>query len=721
VITVSTGAFAETENDLIYPNTGAVYSSQRNAAGWTTTALEPPASRYSQAAFEGASADLSGTLWMLHEASKPEGVEELYRREPDGSLDRIGPGDAGSTAARTTPANVSIERITLLGASAGLTHVLFGVLTSSEHKVWPGDTTLVSGVFGPASLYEYSGAGNTEPTLVGVSNEGHLAGHTYVNEGAKLLSQCGTVLGGQEGESERTMYNAISESGGSIFFTAIGRRASQACREATAKLEACEAEEPRAACEERFGPPPLAPVSNEVYVRVDGSRTLDISEPPLNTPGRECTASCETDELLEASRSEGVFEGASRDGTKVFFRTTQPLLNADTDSTSDLYEVELEGSGIKRLVMVSKGGEGDATPGSGAEVLGVVRVSEDGSHVYFVARGQLTTGSNGEGQQAMAGKDNMYVFDTVTQTTRFVATLSGEDEDVWRQRGDNVDATPDGRFLVFASAADLTSDDTSGESAPQLFEYDAATGRLVRVSVGANGSFNNDGNTNVREDAPTLATGANYRTADQPTTAASSLRVTSDGSVVVFQSKNSLTPQALDGATNVYEYEAGNVHLISDGHDASLVEGGPAVRLWGMDASGQNVLFTTADSLVPEDTDTQLDVYDARREGGFPGTELPVSCSGEECQGALSQPPQLSAPASATAEGGNLAPPTPVPVKPKTAAQIRAQKLAKALKACHAKHNRHKRQACEAQARKRYGPTKAKKASHTTTTRKGGK
>ena len=33
----------------------------------------------------------------------------------------------------------------------------------------------------------------------------------------------------------------------------------------------------------------------------------------------------------------------------------------------------------------------------------------------------------------------------------------------------------------------------------------------------------------------------------------------------------------------------------------------------------------------------------------------------------------------------------------------RAQKLAKALKSCHAKRNRQKRQACERQARKRYG------------------
>jgi hypothetical protein len=44
------------------------------------------------------------------------------------------------------------------------------------------------------------------------------------------------------------------------------------------------------------------------------------------------------------------------------------------------------------------------------------------------------------------------------------------------------------------------------------------------------------------------------------------------------------------------------------------------------------------------------------------------------------------------------------PAKPLT----NKQKLTKALKACHKKHNRSKRKACERQARKKYGPVKAK-------------
>ncbi len=47
---------------------------------------------------------------------------------------------------------------------------------------------------------------------------------------------------------------------------------------------------------------------------------------------------------------------------------------------------------------------------------------------------------------------------------------------------------------------------------------------------------------------------------------------------------------------------------------------------------------------------------------------------------------------------------------PKVKTLTRAQKLAIALKACHKKHNHAKRKACERQARKQYGPLKAKKA-----------
>ena len=46
-------------------------------------------------------------------------------------------------------------------------------------------------------------------------------------------------------------------------------------------------------------------------------------------------------------------------------------------------------------------------------------------------------------------------------------------------------ASADGRFLVFESVADLTAGDRS--SLGQVFEYDAQSEELVRVSVGETG------------------------------------------------------------------------------------------------------------------------------------------------------------------------------------------------------------------------------------------
>ena len=115
----------------------------------------------------------------------------------------------------------------------------------------------------------------------------------------------------------------------------------------------------------------------------------------------------------------------------MFFTTTQQLVNGDTDSTTDLYEYDFNNPSGHRIVQVSGGGLGDVTPGAGAEVQGVVRVSEDGSHVYFVASGVLTTLPNGLGQTASQGSRNVYAYDTATGETKFVATLLEGDKQLW--------------------------------------------------------------------------------------------------------------------------------------------------------------------------------------------------------------------------------------------------------------------------------------------------
>ncbi len=227
--------------------------------------------------------------------------------------------------------------------------------------------------------------------------------------------------------------------------------------------------------------------------------------------------------------------------------------------------------------------------------------------------------------------------------------------------------TPDGRFLVFNSTADLTPDEGARTEAGQVFEYDVQTGSLVRVSRGQNG-HNEDGNSSVY---PATILEQDYTIA-RPTNQFTGLSVSADGAYIYFTSKDGLTSEAESGVVNVYEYHNGYVALISDGHDNVSVLGGPAVELLGTDESGMDVFFRTADQLVPQDTDTQLDVYDARINGGSSQESIGSICSSNSpCSASIGGSLPGSAPATSRSEGENLIPTGPPvlvahkPVKPK--------------------------------------------------------
>lgn len=132
----------------------------------------------------------------------------------------------------------------------------------------------------------------------------------------------------------------------------------------------------------------------------------------------------------------------------------------------------------------------------------------------------------------------------------------------------------------------------------------------------------------------------------QPPGPSSRLAVSADGADVFFSSEDALTPQALEGVINVYESREGQTDLISDGHDVQTVNEKSATRLIGTDESGRDVFFTTTDRLVPQDTDIQVDIYDARLDGGFPPQAGLAGCSADSCQGPESPTPTLSESAS---------------------------------------------------------------------------
>jgi hypothetical protein len=390
------------------------------------------------------------------------------------------------------------------------------------------------------------------------------------------------------------------------------------------------------------------------------------------------------------------YVGGAHDGSRVFFTTSQQLVNADTDQTNDLYECDIPPGTPAPIGTANPCASLTEVSGaaSGAKLEKVVAVSEDGSRVYFVAEGAVLAGNPGTGGvTAVSGEDNLYVWTKdaahPTGVTKFVTKLGGGGGIVGTQASQvGPQATDDGRYLVFSTTTPLVSsgpgEDTDGQA--DIYRYDAESETMLRLSTSVTGS-GGDGPF----DAGILR--ASQRPAGD---------VSADGSMVVFATAEALSPQDTDGVSDVYLWHDGRVSLISHG-------GG---ELPWIDASGQNIYFVTNRPLSAADRDVNTDIYDARVGGGF-DLSSPAPCSGDACQGQPSTPPVFAgAPGSETLQGaGNLSQ-VAVAGKARSRPLTRQLKLAKALKLCR-KKTKHKRLACERQARKRYAPVnKSARRSH---------
>jgi hypothetical protein len=340
-------------------------------------------------------------------------------------------------------------------------------------------------------------------------------------------------------------------------------------------------------------------------------------------------------------------------------------------------------------------------------VQGVAAVSEDGSHIYFIAQAKLT-GPNVEGAEPQEEGENLYVYTghprTGEQDLAFIATLASSDSGQWEaDAAEPMNVTPDGRVLVFESSADLTSE---GESTgPQVYRYathltpseeasEAITHKrlrgLARVSIGTEA---------VGAHIPHQRFAKAELTDDSAHPA-----VSSSGEVIVFSSAAVLAP-AFQGAAPsnvkyVYEYEGGEISLISDPSVTSRVERSAfGSLLVGISPSGADIYFETSGPLVPQDGDTLVDLYDARVDGGFPARESSTTCR-IECEGVTPSAPILPANASAAQGGGDNLPFLPQASRPKPL--TRKQMLQRALKKC-SHRSRRQRHSCEVRARLRYG------------------
>jgi hypothetical protein len=668
----SQGAFAGAGNVVTAFTPFVTYMARRTTSGWSTeTDFAPAGLIASPYLREGLFSDYSPDLTSAQVNCGRAVTETAGFAVGVRCAYRHAGGAWGVTPTYSSDKGALFAGQGYLGASANLSRVFLQPETSllSEDTIEEDSR----------GIYEIAGVGTSPPEirLVNVDNNG---------VELEMSGGLGPLLGGQRSSPgvTGTDYQAISESGETVFFSAAPANGVQT-----------------------------------VYARLHHSETVAVSDPSPS----ECTACSGTPEAA-------TYEGASADGSKVFFITTQQLLNSDKDTTPDLYMYDFNRAPGKNLVQLSGGGIGDLTPGVGANVKGVMAVSSDGSHVDFVASGVLTSLPNSLGQFAQSEADNLYEVNTNTGETKFIAELcSGEersgtvsdsgcateesDEALWGREGEEpnaekieADTTPDGQYVVFSTWAHLASEDTNDGRA--VYRYDFQTGELTWISHGAPGVSPTDESKNAVI-APTRDhDGGAERDVNDWNRA-----ITEDGGDVIFTTSEKLQQDDVNGANDLYLWHNGVVSLISDGESPRGVDAG--LPFVGISASGSDIFFLTRSRLVGQDTDQLQDLYDARVDGGFPAPAQALSCTGEEwtCQGGAGESPAPPKPEGSAIQqpGGNLAAPPfketlePKP-KPKSKSLTNAQKLAAALKLCHNDKSKAKRTKCERTARKRYPPTK---------------
>jgi hypothetical protein len=375
----------------------------------------------------------------------------------------------------------------------------------------------------------------------------------------------------------------------------------------------------------------------QLYLRTNGANTVEIS------------ASQRTPE--DPAPGQVTFVGAAANGSSAFFTSYSRL-------TNDAYTGNPPGGGPNlyrydvatgKLTDLSVGGSGPDEQ-YGANVGGVV-VSKDGDSAYFTARGVLAPG-------ATSGTTNLYHW-TLGQPLQFVTEMN-EFDPLASEGGGPQGATrltPNGGVIAFVSDNALDPAHPEVEGTYEIYRY-AAGGAVTCVSCGPIGS------TPVE----TTIAPAFYAAAPQNNV------MSSDGSRIFFQTVAALVPQDNNGKPDVYEWEGGQVQLISDG------SGAYPTRLIDASESGNDVFLQTRDQLVPADTDENVDVYDARVGGGFPA---PAATS-PPCEAEACRPPSEAAPPAAQIGSRNfVGPADKKPAKKK-------QKKKHHKKKHHPKHHKKK-------------------------------
>lgn len=405
----------------------------------------------------------------------------------------------------------------------------------------------------------------------------------------------------------------------------------------------------------------------DVYVRdLEGERTR------LVTAAASSCAGC------GVGTEPVVFQGASGDGAKAIFTTTEPLTGGDEDEETDLYTRDMDtvgSEGETKLATTPGGGPEPCPSGSNCKPA-TSSISDDGSHVFFETGERIAPidtdtkqdvydWSDGTAELASVGSvgenglaDARFLKSSANGAEVFFATvdsfaLPDEDsvEDIYVRTGgastelvSEGDAScsvadcgngpstavlewvsDDGSVAILATAEQLTAADTDAKA--DVYSRELPGGPTALVSLPGAGCTTECGNGDHN---------------------ASFSAASSDGTDLFFVTEEALAPPDPEGdptafgdgdeETDVYGRSAGTTSLISLGqpNEVGVFRGNgefPA-QLRSVSATGARAFLTTKEQLTEADKDSDEDVYQRSS-----GTTLLVSRPNEASLEAELAPP----------------------------------------------------------------------------------
>ena len=574
---VSFGAFADSEGGGLLSG----FQSGRTPGGWGTQGITPP-----QAVFFS----LASSLLVD------------YSEDARSSVAVYASGDPGQDGA--TPGAGNLYRRDPDGTEHTLT---FGMPAPPPTDFPPNPT--YGGGTPDLSLSAYNFNSGALPVLPTTSGPDAVAGVTNAyfstgNHDVRLVSVLpngdSSPTGGNIGPQFGTGFNAVSEDGSEIFWTSGDA---------------------------------------EVYVRIDGTDTVQASASQRNNPDPN-----------------GVqpknYLYATPDGDTVFFSSGQKLTNNSQaePGNPDMYRYDVPSGNLTDLTTADPDGAG---------VQGVIGVSDNGSRIYFAATGVLAAG-------ATDGQVNLYVRDG--GTTTFITTLDQfSDGSNWAGDGQSKTGrvNPSGSTLMFSSRASQLGFDNAGHT--EFYVYSLDSDAFACISCRPGTVPTTDAAINQPPGAGISFTGA--ATFERR-------NLSNDGSTAFFSSGERLVSADTNGKYDTYMWQDGGSVLVSSGHDPNDSAFMDASR------SGDDAFFLTREQLVGTDTDDSVDLYDARVGGGLASQNPPpppVPCEGDACKPPAT--PQGGPPPNGTTAVDNpVVPPPPDCSSAEAKAQKKAAKVDKLQK-----------------------------------------